>query len=223
MIKIVFITAVLTGISFFSYTQPKPGPYRGILYREDGREVVFNLEVRGTGKQTQLYIINSKEKILTKELIIKNDSIYFRMPVFESEFKAQVQPDGSLKGIWLKGTANKTQQWPFAAIPGKSRFTISKGAAKNNITGRWSVTITRANGTTRHAVAEFVQKGNYLTGTFLTPTGDYRYLQGIITGDSLLLSTFDGAHAYTFSAKINSANKIDHGFFGSGILVRKHG
>ena len=144
MIKIVFITTVLICISFFSYTQPKPGPYRGILYREDGKEVVFNMEVKGTGKQTKLYIINATEKILTKELKIEGDSVFFRMPAFESEFKTQVQPDGSLKGLWLKGTATKTQQWPFAAIPGKSRFTISKGAAKNNITGRWSVTITRA-------------------------------------------------------------------------------
>ncbi len=217
MIKNLFITTVLICISFFSYTQPKPGPYRAILYREDGKEVVFNMEIKGTGKQTKLYIINATEKILTKELKIEGDSVFFRMPAFESEFKTQVQPDGSLKGLWLKGTATKTQQWPFAAIPGKSRFTISKGAAKNNITGRWSVTITRANGTIRPAVAEFVQKGNYLTGTFLTPTGDYRYLQGVITGDSLLLSTFDGAHAYTFSAKIVNANKMTEGFFGSGI------
>ncbi|MGZ8540015.1 MAG: peroxiredoxin family protein, partial [Chitinophagaceae bacterium] len=127
----------------------------------------------------------------------------------------------SLKGIWLKGTAVKTQQWPFAAIPGKKRFDASQGAAKNNISGRWSVTITRANGTTRPAVAEFVQKGNNLTGTFLTPTGDYRYLQGVVTGDRLLLSTFDGAHAYTFSAKIVNANKIAEGFFGSGIAGKE--
>jgi thiol-disulfide isomerase/thioredoxin len=107
------------------------------------------------------------------------------------------------------------------ALPRKKRFDASQGAAKNNISGRWSVTITRANGTTRPAVAEFVQKGNNLTGTFLTPSGDYRYLQGVVTGDLLLLSTFDGAHAYTFSAKIVHANKIAEGFFGSGIAGKE--
>ena len=175
------------------------------------------MEIKGTGNQTELYIINATEKLLVSELQIKGDSVFFRMPAFESEFKTQVQPDGSLKGEWIKGTAGKTQHWPFVAIPGKSRFDVSKGSAKNNISGRWSVTITRANETTRPAVAEFVQKGNSLTGTFLTPTGDYRYLQGIVTGDLMQLSTFDGAHAYTFSAKIVNANKIAEGFFGSGI------
>ena len=221
MIKNLFIAIGLSFISFFLNAQPKAGDYRGILYREDGKEVVFNMEIKGSGNQTQLYIINASEKIVVRELKIKDDSVFFRMPVFESEFKTQMQPDGSLKGIWLKGTAVKTQQWPFVAMPDKKRFDASQGAAKNNISGRWSVTITRANGTTRPAVAEFVQKGNNLTGTFLTPTGDYRYLQGVVTGDLLHLSTFDGAHAYTFSAKIVHANKIAEGFFGSGIAGKE--
>ena len=123
--------------------------------------------------------------------------------------------------IVIVGALFKIQHWPFAAIPGKSRFDISHGAAKENISGRWAVTITRANGTTRPAVAEFVQKGNNITGTFLTPNGDYRYLQGVATGDLMFLSTFDGAHAYTFSAKIVSENYIAEGFFGSGIAGKE--
>jgi len=217
MIKNLFITIGLSFISFFLHAQPKPGKYRGILYREDGKEVAFNIEIRNEGHQAKLYIINATEEILTADLKIEADSFFFRMPVFESEFKTRIQPDGSIKGEWIKGTASKTQHWRFEAIPGKDRFDITHGLAKINISGRWSVNIKRANGTTRPAVAEFVQKGNRLTGTFLTPTGDYRYLQGVVTGDLMLLSTFDGAHAYTFSAKIINENQITEGFFGSGI------
>jgi len=217
MMKSLLITIVLSFLSIFTFAQPKPGKYRGVLTRADGKEVVFNIEVKGSGKLTQLYITNASEKLLAKELKVDNDSFFFRMPVFESEFRTAVQADGSLKGEWIKGTAGKTQHWPFVALPGKERFDALKGTAKNNISGRWEVTITRQNGTKRPAVAEFVQKGNQLTGTFLTPTGDYRYLDGIVTGDSILFSTFDGAHAYTFSAKIVTTNTIAEGFFGSGI------
>ena len=217
MTKALLIIIGLSLLSFFAFAQPKPGNYRGILTRADGKEVIFNIEIKGAGKQIQLYVRNAVEKILAKELKFDNDSFFFRMPVFESEFRTEVQADGSLKGEWIKGTAAKTQHWPFVALPGKDRFDALKGDAKNNISGRWKVTITRANGTKRPAVAEFVQKGNQLTGTFLTPTGDYRYLDGIVTGDSMLFSTFDGAHAYTFSAKIVTADTIAEGFFGSGI------
>ena len=211
----------LSFISFFSSAQPKPGNYRGILVRGDGKEVVFNIEVNGSGSQTELYVVNATERLRAADLSSKGDSFFFRMPVFESEFRTQIQPDGSLKGEWIKGTASKTQHWPFFALPDKKRFDESLGQAKYNVSGRWQVTITRSNGTTRPALADFIQKGNQLTGTFLTPTGDYRYLDGIVTGDSMLFSTFDGAHAYTFSAKIVANHKIVSGFFGAGINGRE--
>ncbi|MGK2863935.1 MAG: peroxiredoxin family protein [Chitinophagaceae bacterium] len=201
-----------------SFAQPKPGNYRAILYREDGKEVVFKLKIERSAEEVRVFILNATEKIPAKDIVIKEDSMLFNMPVFESSFRLQFKPDGTLSGTWIKGIASgKTQYWPFKAFPGNRRFELAKGAAKNNISGRWSVTITRAQGTTRPAIAEFIQKGNELTGTFLTPSGDYRYLEGIVTGDSLLLSTFDGAHAFTFSGKIKNRNEIIDGFFGSGI------
>jgi thiol-disulfide isomerase/thioredoxin len=65
------------------------------------------------------------------------------------------------------------------------------------------------------AVGEFVQNNAEVTGTFLTPLGDYRFLEGIIDGDELLLSTFDGSHAFLFTATING-DKMTNGKFYSG-------
>jgi thiol-disulfide isomerase/thioredoxin len=209
-----FVFSFLFGVSQNIF----PAEWRASLIRQDGKFVVFNIKAVKEKNETIFYILNGEEKIRISPVIIANDSVNFKMPVFESEFKTQIQADGSLKGTWFKGTADKTQQWPFIAVPGKKRFEPDQGNARNNISGIWEVTIKRANGTLRYATAEFVQKGNNLTGTFLTPSGDYRYLQGIVTGNKLLLSTFDGAHAYTFSATIKEATKIIDGFFGSGIV-----
>ena len=51
----------------------------------------------------------------------------------------------------------------------------------------------------------FNQNGNKVTGTFRTTTGDYRYLEGVVEGDSLKISTFDGAHAFLFTAGITDS------------------
>jgi thiol-disulfide isomerase/thioredoxin len=217
-LKLYFIIiCLLFGAKALPQSHLKPGNYRAVVIREDGREVVFDLEIKINDKQTQLFIINGEEKIDLNLLRITGDSVYFNMPVFESEFKTALQPDGSLKGTWYKAIASKIQEWPFNAVPGKERFNASLGEPENNISGRWDVTITRANGTKRKAIAEFVQNANKLSGTFLTPSGDYRYLEGIVTGNRLLLSTFDGAHAYTFSATVQDNKTIKEGFFGSGI------
>jgi thiol-disulfide isomerase/thioredoxin len=192
------------------------------LVRHDSIPVVFNFEVKDVSGKKRISVLNATEKLVISSVVIKNDSVNFAMPVFESEFKTKIQEDGSLTGTWIKGTAGKTQYWPFRAYPGTSlRFKANEGNAKVNITGKWAVTFTRPNNTTRPAVAEFVQKGNYLTGTFLTPAGDYRYLEGIVTGDSLKLSTFDGAHAYVFTAKANGNAKITGGMFYSGIAGKE--
>jgi len=193
------------------------GWWRAQLERGDGKLVVFNMETVKQNNRWLFFIRNDKERIGLKNITINGDSVNFAMPVFESEFKTTLQPDGSLKGKWFKGTALQTQQWNFTAIPTKKdRFDAIVGAPKFDVSGRWAVAITRPNGTRRPAVAELKQKGSYLSGTFLTPSGDYRYLEGIVTGQLLFLSVFDGAHAYSFTADIIDSNSIANGFFYSG-------
>jgi thiol-disulfide isomerase/thioredoxin len=191
--------------------------YRAYVLRPDSNTVVFNMQVSKEKAGTFFYIINADEKIKVGPVSVTNDSVNFAMPVFESSFKTKRNADGSFQGIWNKGTTGEFQNWPFYAYPNQLyRFAKNQGNAAYNISGKWDVTITRPNGTPRKAVAEFEQTGDKLTGSFITPTGDYRFLEGIVTGDSLKLSTFDGSHAYTFYAKIASAQKITGGIYLAG-------
>ena len=191
--------------------------YRAYVVRPDSNTVVFNMQVSKEKTGTYFYIINADEKIKVGPVSLTNDSVNFTMPVFESSFKTKRNADGSFQGIWNKGTTGEFQNWPFYAYPNQLyRFKKNQGNAVYNISGKWDVTITNPNGTSRKALAEFEQSGDKLTGSFLTPTGDYRFLEGIVTGDSLKLSTFDGSHAYTFYAKIASAQKITGGVYLAG-------
>jgi thiol-disulfide isomerase/thioredoxin len=204
----------------YSPTQAQTGlasNYMGYLVRQDNNTVVFNIEVAKESNETVFYVINADEKIKITPVTITNDSVNFAMPAFESTFKTRKNADGSLQGVWIKGTSSDFQNWKFYAIPNQSfRFAKNQGNAKFDISGKWDVTITRANGTPRKALAEFEQNGDRLTGSFLTPSGDYRFLEGVVTGDSLKLSTFDGAHAYTFYAKIADEDRISGGVYLSG-------
>ena len=94
---------------------------------------------------------------------IAGDSIFFAMPSFESSFKVRLQADGDISGMYIKGTAAATQYWPLYGYANMDRFSAGLPATSNNISGRWDVSITRANGTVRKAVAVFEQNGNRLT------------------------------------------------------------
>ncbi len=193
------------------------GSWLMTLQRKDGRQVPFQLESQQEKGKMILHVINAKERIEITNVQTAGDSLFFTMPAFESSFRLQMLPDGDMRGVYIKGTAGSTQHWPVHAYSNvKDRFTARDGNAKNNISGRWDVSITRANGTIRKAVAILEQHGNILTGSFLTPSSDYRYLDGIVSGDSLKLSGFDGDNIHLFEARIKDKNTISGGVFYNG-------
>ncbi|HNP23235.1 MAG TPA: TlpA disulfide reductase family protein [Panacibacter sp.] len=196
--------------------------WRAALHRPDGKDIVFELRGKKEQGKTVLYVSNAAEEIEITDIKTKGDSMFFTMPAFEASFRVKILHDGDMAGLFIKGTAAQTQHWPFTATAKSSGlFEPDQGNAMTNITGRWDVSITRANGTIRKAVAEFEQHGNRLTGTFLTPSADYRYLDGVVTGDSLKLSTFDGDNIHLFEAKVDSACSISGGVFYNGYAGRE--
>ena len=213
---------VLLSITFFfifsttAFTQLtsklRTGWYRATIFREDGAEIIFNAEVQLKNGKQVMYIRNAAERLLVDDINVKGDSVNIEMPFFESFFRLQIQKDGKLVGIWLKAGSEKLLEFPVVFQYGnKERFAVTEAATENS-SGRWQVAFTRPNGTARPAIAEFQQKGSALTGTFLTPSGDYRFLEGVVNGHSLLLSCFDGSHAYLFTATI-SGDEITNGMF----------
>ncbi len=188
------------------------------LQRNDGNAITFTFEWKTEKGKPVWYIHNAAEKIRVDNIIAAGDSLIVQMPVFESQFRV-VYHNKKITGVWVKGGSVKTQLMPFTAVPGNKRF---DGLTKSNknISGRWAAAFASAKAK-ELSVAEFKQTGNKVTGTFLNPTGDYRYLEGIVTKDSLLLSCFDGGHAFLFTAKIERNKKITGGTFFSGATYKE--
>lgn len=201
-------------LALFSYTvgTAQQGNWVASLARPDGNNIVFTFNWKTENSRPVWYIKNAAEKIRVDNITVAGDSFIVQMPVFESQFRFTVN-NNTLRGIWIKRGAVNTQVLPFSAIPGSNRF-ASAAAAQKNISGRWAVAFQENNA--EISVAEFVQKGNILTGTFLNSTGDYRYLEGIVTKDTLLLSGFDGSHSFLFKAVIKNNTTINAGIFYSG-------
>lgn len=193
-------------------------PYRVELSRKDSTPIVFTMDEVDGGKKIKWIIRNAEERLTVDSITVKGDSLFVDMPFFDSRIRVRKEKNGVLSGFWFKGTTGNDVLMPFKATPGiRWRFQPLKGEARFNISGRFAVEFTRPDGTKRASVAEFRQVKNRVTGTFLNPSGDYRYLEGIVTGDSLMLSCFDGSHAYYFGATIQSPERLVSGFFRAGL------
>ena len=204
--KIYLLILFLFSMSLFS-KKLKEGSYRGVLIlnEENNTELPFNFDVKYKGKKPVIIIRNADERIIVDEITIKGDSVNFKMPVFDTEFKTVFVGD-NLEGLWINNYKTSKNKIKFKAIFGETnRFSFVPGKANPYFEGRWETTFSPATKDSSKAIGIFhhVEQTDYITGTFLTETGDYRYLEGMKTGSKLYLSCFDGSHAFLFIAELN--------------------
>jgi len=221
MKKLLLFIAMMQGI-YAGYAQQAAvitnGIGRGVLQRNDGVSIVFNFKVTDTAGKKMIYIMNAGNRLTVDNIHQYGDSVIIRLPFFDSEFRVRHAGDDELAGSWIKHLADRDVVMPFIARRNEDyRFTISDKNVRANISGRWSAAFRdTVTGKTSSLVGVFEQNGDHLTGSFLTRSGDYRFLEGVVDGDSLKISGFDGGYAQYFSAKINDNNTISGGRFFSG-------
>jgi thiol-disulfide isomerase/thioredoxin len=150
---------------------------------------------------------------MVDEIEYRNDSIFINMPVYEGYFALKMI-DSVIQGNFIKESLDRVL--PFEAFyDKKTRFDDPKQPATFDVSGNWEAVFSQGvKGDEYVAKGIFKQKGTKVTGTFRTATGDYRYLEGVMDGDELKLSTFDGAHAFLFTATVS--NNAMQGTFYSG-------
>ncbi|MCB9081640.1 MAG: TlpA family protein disulfide reductase [Lewinellaceae bacterium] len=186
-------------------------------------ELPFLFEVKYvTPDSFYLEIINGEERIVVTDIhmgrtkYLAKDTFRIDFPVFDSYIHGLYE-ENVMEGEWVVLNRGDNYRIPFVAKFGQGhRFTTLRKTPAIDLTGRWEVTFGLVEGEEPYpAIADFVQQGNELTGTFMTETGDYRYLEGTVQANKVYLSVFDGSHAFLFEAKIQPDSTLV-GSFRSG-------
>ena len=185
------------------------GKWRATL-NVQGNELPFNFDLDYEGENIGITIHNADERLKIEDITVQGDSIFIPMHILDADIKAKVTEQG-MTGNWTKNYEEDYVLHFEAVFDQKHRFEVpTKEAADFN--GRWAATFDHE-GDTTIGIGIFEQNGVDVTGTFLTPTGDYRYLEGVVDGNKMTLSTFDGGHAFVFSAVKNEDNTLTGDFW----------
>ena len=186
------------------------GIWRGWL-DSPGGELPFQMRFEGAGKDLKVWIHNGTERIPIPEVRWETPAnatptLVLGFPHYDSEIRAQAMDGGRLDGVWKKRRSlTEWREMKFHAISGvEHRFLptpMPLGMPQlPPVTGRYQIDFSSSSDP---AVGIFSQSEEGLvTGTIMTPTGDYRYLAGRVNGDQFRLSVFDGAHAFLFHARM---------------------
>jgi thiol-disulfide isomerase/thioredoxin len=201
----------------------KTGVYRVVLQLPGG-ELPFGLDLEREGSGWTGYLINGQERLELSEVAIDGNGSHLeiKMPGYENRLTADAK-GGQLQGeVVLNKLGGKDQHLPLRAqFEQTYRFFPQPSADGADVSGRWSVTFSADDGKEETAVGEFSQSHDVVTGTFLTNGGDHRYLAGQVHGDELYLSTFDGAHAFLYKAKITGPDGALTGDFWFGTALHE--
>jgi thiol-disulfide isomerase/thioredoxin len=195
----------------------KAGKWTGSLWLDTHVSLYFKFDiVQQTDGSYQLTVINADEKIVLTDLEMKNDSLHARFPFFNSEFVWKVSKKG-LNGYWQNFQKGDNYRIPCSVSYGDFYHPLhflSTYYPPSEINGKWAATFDPGTADAYPAVGMFKQNQQWISGTFLTETGDYRFLEGVVLQDSVVLSCLDGTHAWLFTGRIHGDTIQGHFYSG---------
>ena len=191
-----FSIVLLLFQSCFNNYEPQLGNYRAEIKTKDGSILPFKFELTKELNRFVMIVENDKETLIYDDIIFEEDSIKIFMPPYDAVIIAKKDAE-SLNGRYLKEESGKEASF-YAKINNEPKFQSDK-KANFSLSGKYKTVFRPEN--PYPGLGIFNQEGNKVSGTFRKNTGDTRYLSGITFGDSILLSTFDGAHPYLIKAE----------------------
>jgi thiol-disulfide isomerase/thioredoxin len=173
---------------------PQGGVWRGSLVTADSAVIPFNFELKFLENDTVIDIITGDYRYEVKNVNFRGDSLFITMPLFSSEFALKAGKS-SMTGSLIRSAYTM----PFTAVAGVNTRFDDSHVAGSGAAGRWQITLGD-----KEIIGEFADNGKSVTGSFLTPTGDYRFFEGVAAnGGKLMLSCFDGGFIRVFTADID--------------------
>jgi len=186
--------------------------WRAELALNDRLSLPFFLEELSDDHSSSYHIVNGPEKIdLTMKQ--KGDSLQLSFLEMDSYLMISLDSLNNFRGYWQNNI--KSQRIPLHGISGRfPRFHSSSGSKPLRIAEKYRVTFSLTDDPWP-AIGLFEQAGQNVSGTFLTETGDFRFLSGNVYGNEFYVSCFDGSHAFLFTAKINGEALIGRFYSGT--------
>lgn len=195
-------TWILMSIIFFSLcTQVRSetiphGPWRFELEMKHAK-IPFIIEFTQKDKKLHGTLKNGEESIALDNIEHQGKNISIPLGPYEVSLELKQDSAAKLTGHLVKHNRNPKVKLPVVAVAGSSnRFSVDKKNPSISLTGKWAVTLEHSSDSHDPGVIVFQQKGNNLSGSILTPTGDYRYLEGYVSGNEFEAASFDGVYSY---------------------------
>jgi thiol-disulfide isomerase/thioredoxin len=192
------------------------GNWRGVFILPRN-EIPFAFEVKEKSPgNLSVILINGTDRFELSGVAVQNDSVTIPIDLYSAVFKARINGN-SIQGRFIRlGTEKPDTGLIFKAEAGKlPRFATGGESPAVSLEGSWDMVF--GEGTDgKNYVGSFSQNEINVTGSVLTPSGDFRFLEGVVQGKSFALSAFGGSTPYLLKGEFST----DSTFTGDFITPR---
>ncbi|MFN5292367.1 MAG: hypothetical protein ACK5BW_02010, partial [Flavobacteriia bacterium] len=179
-------------------------------------EVIASLETRSNKAPITIY--NGKEvyQIAVKKQV--GDTTVYGFPAQDAEWRIAYNKDFSdARGWWINYNKKTAVRYPIHLTNAFYEPTNEVTNYSVNMSGKWKVLFQPGTPNEEMLIGVFQQEMNgRIFGSFLSETGDYRYLHGNLADGKVHLQTYTGYWAFVVEAQLNGNNEMTGVFYSGG-------
>lgn len=213
--RYLIFTFFLLWLSQLNYAQnATSSPYIVEIQLNDRLQMQVNASLPANNTKGPITIYNGKEVYQLSVKYRIGDTIVYQFPAQDAEWRVAFNEDFSdARGWWINYNKKTPVRYPIHLHSGSTEYLLAS-EEKWDIGGKWRVVFHPGTENEETLVGVFEQDADGLvTGSFLSETGDYRYLHGYLSGKDLYLQTYTGYWAFVVNATLQNVDQMQGSFY----------
>ena len=219
MHKLIFGLLLTLFNANLSFAQQAIGlPFIAEIQLNDRLQIQVSAALTEENLKSPITIFNGKEvyQLSVKKRI--GDTIVYQFPAQDAEWRVAFEKDFSeARGLWINYNKKVPVRYPVHLYMTLSEMLPKPDSIFPELSGRWKVLFEPGTPNEEVLVGVFQQEMNgRIFGSFLSETGDYRYLHGFVANGKLHLQTYTGYWAFAVEADLIGSNEMSGVFYSGG-------
>jgi thiol-disulfide isomerase/thioredoxin len=214
----IYTLAILFYAQFLLAQNAKDHPLIVDIQLNDRLQMQVNASIAALNNKAPITIFNGKEvyQLSVKKRI--GDTIVYQFPAQDAEWRVAFEKDFSeARGWWINYNKKVPVRYPVHLYMTLSEMIPKPDSIFPELFGRWKVLFEPGTPNEEVLVGVFQQEINgRIFGSFLSETGDYRYLHGYAANGKLHLQTYTGYWAFVVEADLNGSDEMTGVFYSGG-------
>jgi len=214
----IYIIVILFHANFLFAQNATTLPFIAEIQLNDRLQIQVIVALAEKNPNSPITIVNGKEvyQLSVKKRI--GDTIVYQFPAQDAEWRVAFEKDFSeARGWWINYNKKVPVRYPVHLYMTLSEMIPKPDTIFPELFGRWKVVFEPGTPNEELLVGVFQQEMNgRIFGSFLSETGDYRYLHGYAANGKLHLQTYTGYWAFVVEADLNGSNEMTGVFYSGG-------